>query len=300
MSKQAAFLQGASQATSQVLDTLFGKRLFSLQMVAVSTSYSLASLLFFLAISSFVPVNPVVGDGIGILLLVLGTIPAVMSGKAFSSRVRNPDAWRHRYCEIAVVAVIGTAFLCAKYYFEMQESSPILPIAVLCGVLTDTMFIVIFRWILRKTTSLSSLWKLGLLIVAVSIVGVSLVGPSIALLDCAGTLASAEDCTVNVAGIGISISAGDVQFNSVVSVILTSATNWLDAICALLIVVVMALLLLHRVLWPLIKRPIYAANRKQLVKNSKLLGTLGGVSTLYAFPNNPIARFVVHFVSILK
>ena len=79
-----------------------------------------------------------------------------------------------------------------------------------------------------------------------------------------------------------------------------SLTNLVDALCLLLLLVIMLLLLAHRLVWPVIKRPIYAANRKQLIKNTKLLGALGTMLLLYAFPNNPVVNWITHFLPNLK
>jgi hypothetical protein len=83
-------------------------------------------------------------------------------------------------------------------------------------------------------------------------------------------------------------------------VVFISMTNLLDALCLLLFISLLLLLLTHRVLWPLIKRPLYAANRKGLVKNTKLLGTLGTMLLMYAFPNNPFVKLLAEFLHKLK
>ena len=78
--------------------------------------------------------------------------------------------------------------------------------------------------------------------------------------------------------------------------VIMSASSFVDLFCMLLLIVVMAAPLTHRLVWPFIKRPIYAANRKQLIKNSKLLGTLGAMALLYAFKGNPVLRRILDFL----
>src|SRR5262249_27370333 len=82
-------------------------------------------------------------------------------------------------------------------------------------------------------------------------------------------------------GLGIFIDPAFIRIGAAVFM-----TNLLDALCLFVLVVVMTTLLAHRLMWPLIKRPIYAANRKQLIKNTKLLGALGAVLLRFAFPRN--------------
>ena len=79
-----------------------------------------------------------------------------------------------------------------------------------------------------------------------------------------------------------------------------SMTNLVDAACILLLIVVMTVLLSHRIIWPLIKRPLYAANRKGLIKNTKLPGYLGIVLLSYALPNNPFVQWLTDFLPKIK
>jgi hypothetical protein len=286
MSKEAAFLQQTSRVSSLGLDILLGKNLFSVQLVAVVMSFSFVSILWFIAVSHTYPAfNPII-EVLGIVFFALGSLPAFIGAKRLSSKFKNPDAWKIRHSVSLIVLVVISAVLCERYWLGYDEWTPFLILGVLGGTVADLFFVVVFRWLLRKMVGFSSFWTLGLCLLAMSTVGVLLVAPSIGLQGWLGDLASGE--------------GSDTQFYSLLAAISISATNWIDAVCALLAVAVMIVLLLHRIIWPVIKRPIYAANRKQLIKNSKLLGTLGTALMLYAFPANPVVRVIVHLAAILK
>jgi hypothetical protein len=79
-----------------------------------------------------------------------------------------------------------------------------------------------------------------------------------------------------------------------------SMTNFVDALCLLLSLVIMLLQLAHRPTWPLTKRPTYAANRKQIIQNTDLLGAVGTMLILYAFPNRPVIQHITQFLPKLK
>ena len=79
-----------------------------------------------------------------------------------------------------------------------------------------------------------------------------------------------------------------------------TVTNLVDIACVVLLAGIMLMLVVHRAVWPTIQRPIYAANRKGLIKNTKLLGTLGAMLLLYAFPSNPIVKWLTDFLPKLK
>ena len=60
---------------------------------------------------------------------------------------------------------------------------------------------------------------------------------------------------------------------------------------ALLFLAVLLSILLHRLLWPLIDRTVYAVARHNLLQNRKALGTLGfTLITAYAWNSSFVAR----------
>jgi hypothetical protein len=286
LSKEAAFLRETSRITNRGLDLLLGEKLFSVQLVAIAMCFSFVSILWFIAVSHFYSnFNPLI-DIVAVVFLLLGLAPIMRSKAPASPRLRKHGGRTNWYYPFLIVLVLSTAVICERYWLGYDEWTPFLALGILGGTLSDSLFFVFFRWILRKVAGFSNVWTLGLCGVAMAAVGGLLVAPSISLQDRVGDLASG--------------AGGDAEFYSTLTAMMVSATNWVDAICAVLAIGVMTVLLLHRILWPLIKRPLYAANRKQLIKNSKLLGTLGTACILYAFPSNPLVRGILHVTTLLK
>jgi hypothetical protein len=63
--------------------------------------------------------------------------------------------------------------------------------------------------------------------------------------------------------------------------------NLIDVLACLVFVVLMILVLVHRAIWPLIERPLYACARYGVIKRKGLLWALG--MALVVGPNNDIA-----------
>ena len=151
-------------------------------------------------------------------------------------------------------------------------------IFIVPSVLADICFIAFFRWVLGKIAASRSTGPIILCLIAVTVITALLIGPAVTFL----------------------LTPRREMESWVFVLVYISLTNVVDAACLLLLALVMLLLLAHRLCWPLIKRPIYAANRKQFIKNSKLLGALGAMLLLYAFPNNPLVKWITHFLPFLK
>jgi hypothetical protein len=164
-----------------------------------------------------------------------------------------------------------------------------LDILILFGVVVDILFIVFFRWILQKVAGLSNFWATSWYLFTAISVSAVLTGPAV--------IYTFEAERQAARGLGYGLTTLPPLASLLCEV---STTNMVDGILLLVVIAVMAVLLTHRLVWPLLKRLIYAANRKQLIKNSKLLGTLGTMLLLYAFPDNPIVKPITRFLPNLK
>jgi hypothetical protein len=72
---------------------------------------------------------------------------------------------------------------------------------------------------------------------------------------------------------------------------LVAASNFLDIVACSIFLILMVFMLAHRLLWPLMERPLYACKRFGIIRRKKLLWTLAvilmfgpkGFSLLKAF-----------------
>ena len=275
ISIEAAFLRTATNTTSRILDSLFGHKLLSLRFVAISVAFSLASVLVFVVLLGDMSAA-VRGYGIAcaVLLVIFGCL---------SARIRNSI-----YDLVLVIAAVWLT----SWAIGMTSPSGVeayeVPLNAATGVFLDMCFVMFFRWTLKKIANISKLWVISLWLVTVSAVTILFALPAV--------LSDRHFYTTMRRVTGTSEAAR----RFVVVVMQASMSNLFDALCLLLLIMVIAALLIHRLVWPIIKRPVYAANRKQLIKNTKLLGALGTMLLLYAFPNNALVNWITHFLPNLK
>ncbi len=191
---------------------------------------------------------------------------------------------RYYHCGLIVVVICLPWFVALGTFTNSlnEPSLVVLPraigfveLCILLGVVMDILFITFFRWVLRAIAEMSGLGTICLYLIAISVMTALLVGP---------------------AAIWV---VSPFHTNSWVAYYV-SKTNLVDALCLLLLILVMVLLLAHRLIWPLIKRPIYAANRQQLIKNTKLLGGIGTALVLYAFHNYPAVKWMTDHLPWFK
>jgi hypothetical protein len=298
ISKEVAFLQGVTRAASAILDRLLGHQLVSPQSITVSMAFSLASLfVWFSYILIAIPftysrVPSLLTFVYAVILFALGSLPAWVTRDKASIRTHRQVVQSHFYRLGLVLLVICSPWLMIKTetFFDHNlgfdpSTIMVIELSVILGVLVDIFFITFFRWMLKNIANLSALLPIILCFVAVTAVTVVLIGPAFLLLTNSDY---ADMSTLNI------------RQRLIAQLGYGCMTNLIDAICLLLLLVIMMLLLAHRLIWPLIKRPLYAANRKQLFKNTKLLGALGTILILYAFPNSPLVKWVTHFLPNLK
>ena len=240
MSKEVAFLQGATRTTSTILDRLLGHKLLSVQSIAVSMALSLGSYLlcYWLRVVELTPSSDyILPLGIVVLLLfALGSLPAFTSGRGTAFRVLQSLTEKRPYYFGMMIFVIWatwwTTGMSAPLNILLAASFTILAV-VIFGVLMDIFFIAFFRWVLRRISGFMSARTIILCLFAVSAAVALLIGPVVAtrILYDRGYF----DPHHLTAAILV------VMFSSFVSL-----TNLTDVLCLLLLIVVMLLLLAHR------------------------------------------------------
>lgn len=299
ISKEAAFLQGVTQTITEFLDDLLGPDILSTRAIGVSMAFSLGSFLLwntFGPVSTASMLSPATIFWARLLFIVGVFVVLTRIEKKASRSILNGN-------NLIILGLLCSIFFVYGFVGMNPEEGLglylALGIVVFPGFWVDVLFIAFFRWVLKAISSTATLWTIIGCLVAVATVGLLLSGPAI--------LASLPRLHQSFA-FNFETVADDRFFNRphslehlVIFVLCqVSTTNLVDALCLALLTAMITILLVHRLLWPLIKRPIYAANRKQLIKNTKLLGALGTMLLLYAFPNNPLVKWITGFLPNLK
>jgi hypothetical protein len=264
--RATALMNGVAEVSGSAFDRLFGKRLFSLRGVGVSICLSIASCLLTLNLISETKLAK--GQtasfqmwALLLMFIMLGIFPAVM----------NP-----REGEYGVIWIWVTVIFATTVVPFMQVADFVLathgktPVALLFGFtvlifafsfLTDVAYIALTRWMLRWVSDTKSLWKIIAIICANTFIAALMLVPPVAvgmwiLLRSAGRTAPTL--------IGAGLTMGVIL-------------NTIDLLACSVFFLVLFGVLAHRLIWPVLERPVYAAARYGILSNKKLLWWIAGI-----------------------
>jgi len=273
VTRQAAFLQQVSGLIADGLVKLFGQKLFSVKSVASCLCFSMAS--FYLSLALFVKAMPVLTRP------VLLTCSLILLGCGFSQKLR--------YLGFAVLALGGLLQLLrlraslATYQVSLGEFV-FGAVIYLIAILSVIGFVALTRWSLRLASQLSSTPGLIAIILANVALSASLISPLI-FVELLPFHISVYGPTVGRSL--ISLPRGFLIFFYSISV-----TNLFTAALPVVVVLVLLAALLHRLVWPVISRPVYAAHRHGVITQHKLLTTLGALCLGLAWPHNILVKAI--------
>jgi hypothetical protein len=254
MTKEQAVIQQTSQMLSKALDGLFGKKLLSLKSVATSFGLSTTSISIF------------------ILMLEPNWWSLTISVISFSLSVA-PGKLRYG----TFIFVLGVYYIGLNLTWSFAGSFAVTMGAYAGGLLSDLFVIILLRWLLSRSsefdnTSMHSIWKLIGFVILESALGFVVVAPLLVIrLAAKGHVSESQLSTL---GYEIALGIG--------------SSNLFTALVCLLIVLLLIVVLMHRAIWPLFARPIYAVQKFGLVRHPKLLAGLGATCFMIAWPKSPL------------
>src|ERR1700745_1792108 len=259
VNKHAAFMSGVANLGGRLFDRLFGEKLFSLRSVAVSACFSLASLGlvctpglsgWLIEIPSFLYITVIA------LLLVMGVLPSVL-GPGWPKKL-----WLLGVVVLTFICFVGmdvVNWFDVPSWFETEGDSTAevfyYLIFVVVTVASDSLFIAATRWLLRISSKFNSRTKiLGLMVGNVSLACLLVIVPvSLAWgVRSVGKIVRSHDI---VSAVNYYVAADNPNQSFLASV---AASNVLDGLVACTFFILLSVLLIHRLVWPTIQRPVYA------------------------------------------
>ncbi len=254
LSRQAAFLRGLSELLSSGLDRLLGDRLLSLRAFGVSWCYSMASFSLFLALMLDISLTAELAGwqtswicaGSVAAWILLGTLPALIQRRLYLiiwCGLLIPVAlflWFLFNSELMLIAYFErnrVPYLLALFQPELML--PALAISFVC----HAGFLLLLRWLLRRCAEMGRFSSIVAIILSSSAVAFLLVGAPARYGGLAGGL--------------------------------LAAFNLFDVLVSLLFVLLALVVLAHRLMWPVLNRPIYAFANAGAVRRRSIFGTLG-------------------------
>jgi hypothetical protein len=276
--KVSALMRAVSDQAEKITEKLFGHRLFSLRAFGVSLCYGIASLFLTVLLSPLIPHRPnalqlklptspvqpafplfnVVTFG---YFFMLGSLPA------FIRRSEDEPLWMWR------IGVFGTfLLLCSRVadavdvlWGRYAEFRFVLFICVLFGLnfLLDVTFVKTTRWALGLASNTRQVlsWIVATLFNVLLGIGV-LVSPILLGVFLVNTFNSDK------VGVGLMFGFG---------------LKSLDFVIALLVLILLALIGIHGIIWFALERPVYACLRFKVIRDKKLIWIMMGV--LFLLPH---------------
>jgi hypothetical protein len=263
-SRAVAFMQDVADSTGRGFDRLFGKRLLSLRFVFVSITFSLASIFLFAFILWPLAHNPPpnVSRQHAFLFFVLfaafGSVPAFVDGETLWDRTMLGLWWAIIVFNLLRIARFILFTFSTMGVGRTARGIGYLTLFFTSGVLCDLSYIVLTRWILRRISKIDRVHEIILQALVSLLILVTLVWAPISFGARIGRY--------------FPMTGGAVLFSFVL--------NSVDVIVGLAALMLALLLLLHRLVWPTVERPIYAMERFGFIKRKKLLWTAGIVLVL--------------------
>jgi len=269
LTRSALFLRAIARLTSCGFDWIFGKKLVSLRVIGVSICFSFASVVLFTLVEaksgSFQIASPFPFGRLSFSVFVIGF--ALVPGMTESSPdwfiergFLSPEKW------VPVIWGIGLCVNLSQLMWAVilplyQVGGSVLAayVPVVLGIVlgvslaSDLICIGLTRWSLQLASQADQF----LMIVVIMIINVLLV------------------FVVVIAPVRIGVAIARFSFVLGAPIMFSILLNVINVVMCLSVFLVASLLLLHRVLWPVVERPLYLLQRYGVIKNKRLLWKLG-------------------------
>lgn len=255
ISGSVAFVRGLARLVGRALDNLLGKKLVSLRVAGVSYCFTFASIHLFGIIAPFIKGPhraPFQASNIGFFLLFmcLGIFPALVNGST---------AYMAFWTAMLVFAYVKfVGFFLSLIYAAFGLTSTVRFVSFVgfflgWSFVSDVLFIALTRWILRRITSIDKIYTVLVLLAADFGFLVILV----------------------LAPVEIGVNFLPLWPLLGLLIMCCFVLNSVDILFCLVSLLILFLLAVHRLLWPLLERPLYAFARHGMIRKKKLLWTFG-------------------------
>lgn len=282
MSWAASFIQAIARLTGNSLDRLFGARLFSPRAVVVSVILSGASLFLTASIVLAFPIasaptipNTSTAFSTFVLFLHLSAfamLPALSESPNMPWKPWLPRLIRFYWWSVIAWYSLQTAQFLHYLLFNLQNAqmtgAQLISIAAIClsaSLLSDISFIAFTRWTLRRISKTNRIAGILLgIILQIIFLASLLVWPIYA---------------------GIKLTSFSAVWGS--AIFLSFMLNSIDVFATVAALIVAVLMLMHRMAWPLIQRPIYALQRMSFISRKGWLWRAGVALLTFAVMGFP-------------
>jgi hypothetical protein len=267
ISKNVAFLRTVASVLTRGLDRLLGEHLFSLRALAVSSCYSLGSIFLswvVIMLDSWFK-NGYMKEYFDTLMWDLPMAAGLLCLGTLQGGIRRPIIYKAWYIAVLILSVIAFLLLYGEGLFDFGgfDGTPSPAVAVisfastlLAGIAFDAAFIAATRYMLRRSSRMSSAFNIAEMVLINILVACLLVAAPAYFVHAPTYFIFPETATERVAG-------------------LVGTSNMIDLFVSLLFVMMALLLLAHRLVWPMLDVPVYALQRIGVIGRRKLMVLVG-------------------------
>lgn len=291
LAKHTMLMRSVASLITSGLNRIFGGRAFSIQSIGVSACYALAALfLTMIILMQFVSGKraeiPSSFWTISLGALILGSIPAMMQNSLW---IR---IWFVFLCgivlfKVAIPVIEISSIVSSSDAPQLARVLYLFLISFGIGIILFTLSVVLIRQVLRHISMSNSFLRMALISLW-SLLPIILMYGLLKLLEFRLSASSIPDIPTSSA-----LSEADIKewFNNwsiiidiflVLAFILAYLTNLVIVLISSLFIILGLIMLLHRILWPTIQRPVYTLQRLGIAKRSKLVAALGTLLLVYA------------------
>jgi hypothetical protein len=255
LSRTATFMRGIARLSNRAFDAALGKQLWSFQAIGVSFWFSWASFFFFVFLATHIPkfapkqMPQHIWSDTAVALL-LGFSPLIIGRRLaylLWGLVATPTVLGLGGFLIFTIKRMG--------YAPVLHAVGIVAMVLVASLVSDLLYIAITRWLLRGVAKMQRVYE---------IVGIIAFDCLLAFILFYGPIQLA-----------VWVVKSPI-FEAGAFLILVVMLNFGDIVACSVFFVVMLFMLLHRILWPTLERPIYFLQRYRVISNKKLLWTLAG------------------------
>lgn len=252
-SKVATFMQGVARLTADGFDALFGHRLFSLRIIPVSIYLSLASVFLLIFVFFRRVANPGVGTRHGAFLMLLFFVALALMPALLKNKWLLAIWWAIIPVNLLSLGGLVAFFVKTRGAAATMHGIGLVALLFVASLACDLAYITLTRYILRRASRIDHVPEIVLMILAnLAALAIPVLGPIY------GGVALA-----NYAPYAAGMVVLSLMFNAI---------DFLVGFAGLLLAV---LLLLHRLFWPAIQRPLYAIYRFSPIKKKRWLFATG-------------------------
>lgn len=263
---------------TRVFDRVLGKRLFSFQLVGVSSSAAFAALflalgvgclgLFYLIFLGGASLSEAVVKAVaGVFMLGLA---ALFIGLLCFGLAAMPSLWPSPWCvglslipiSLFSYGVIRLMLIHAPFDIQMEMFTA----ALIVSVLSDVFLLAVVRLTVRRVSAQTNAFNITTaILVQTAIIVLFVVGPF-------------------QTGLHLITKAGNKPTGPAMFAIYVAVFNAFTGISCCLFIFLLLFLLLHKSIWPIFSRLFYPLARYRVILRHGLMASIGGVCILFAVP----------------